>query len=185
MVDARSFNFGCSMPDARWSSDARCPMHGELRMPDGRCTRNFSFPLNQRKPKRFEQTSFLGKQKTSLCGKDQHFKRKCEKRKEIDDISKEAKKKSNFYYKEQQIVIRLFSLLNYHSCDNIVEKLLCDNIVEKLKTGNNFNQTIFWRRLNFRRKKIIRLVGTKSFLRHNFRRKKIIRFVGTKKFFET
>ena len=145
-------------------------------MPDGRCARNFSFPINQRKPKRFEQTSFLGKQKTSLCGKDQHLKRKFEKRKKIDDIRKEAKKKSNFYYKEQQIVIRLFSLLNDHSCDNIVGKL---------KTGNNFNQTIIWRRLNFRRKKIIRLIGTKSFLRLDFRRKKIIRFVATKKFFET
>ena len=98
-------------------------------------------------------------------------------------IFQKKQKKSNFYYKEQQIVIRLFSVLNYHSCENIVEKLLCDNIVEKLKTGNNFNQTIFWRRLNFRRKKIIRLVGTKSFLRLNFRRKKDYLFRWNKKVF--
>ena len=81
-------------------------------------------------------------------------------------------------------MFRFFSLLNYHSCDNIVEKLLCDNIVEKLKTGNNFNQTIFCRRLNFRRKKIIRLVETKSFLRVNFRRKKNICLLGTKSFLD-
>ena len=59
MLDARcTVEFGCPMPDARRNSDARCSMH--------RCTRNFSFQRNQRKSKRFEQTSFLGKQKTSL-----------------------------------------------------------------------------------------------------------------------
>ena len=89
-------------------------------MPDGRCTdahETLAFNV------------INGNQNVSskhhFWVKDQLFK----KRKKID-ISKEAKKISNFYYEEQQIVNRLSSLLNYHSCDNIVEKL---------KTGNNFN----------------------------------------------
>ena len=52
------------------NADRRCPMHVELRMLDGRCTMHvlwksivnahetLAFPRNQRKPKRFEQTSF-------------------------------------------------------------------------------------------------------------------------------
>jgi len=85
MHDARSFNFGCSMPDARWSSDARCPMHGELRMPDGRCT-------DAQETLAFNVIN--GNQNVSskhhFWVKDQHFK----KRKKVDDISKEAKKKA-------------------------------------------------------------------------------------------
>ena len=69
MPDARSFERRWSMPDVRWASDARWSMHGELRMLDGRCTMHvlwksivnahetLAFPRNQRKPKRFEQTS--------------------------------------------------------------------------------------------------------------------------------
>ena len=39
------------MPDARWSmhirskNDRRCPMHGKLRMPNGRCTMHAGVPI--------------------------------------------------------------------------------------------------------------------------------------------
>ena len=99
MLDARcTVEFGCPMPDARRTSDARWSMH--------RCTRNFSFPLNQRKPKRFEQTSFLGKQKTSLCGKDQHFKVRKEKRLMI--FQKKQKKKATFTIKNSRLSSAFF-----------------------------------------------------------------------------
>ena len=104
-------------------------------------------------------------------------------------------KKKDFYYKEQQIVIRLFSLLNYHSCENIVEKLKTGTISIRQYFGEDLTfaekrlfawleQKVFWD-LIFDEKRLFVSLEQKSFLSLNFRRKKIIRFVGTKKFFET
>ena len=148
MVDARSFNFGCSMPDARWSSDARCPMHGELRMPDGRCTRNFSFPLNQRKPKRFEQTSFLGKQKTSLCGKDQHFKVK------RLMVFQKKQKKATFTKKNSRLSSAFFLYWT------IIRVTI---LWKSLKQATISIRQYFGEVLIFAHKKIIRMVGTIKF----------------------